>query len=157
MLTIIPELLSHSGASPYPNALERGYRWLRFEGPLEQEFKAFYTDGHLLRVRLAACLVIVLFAAFIAIDMATLPAAASFWTTKIRVFNILPAAWLLFVSDRQSSRGQVRRVLYGACFVAGLGTVAIIGTTLAMRTQIPYEGILLVTPTLFTYLIACLQ
>lgn len=155
MLTIDPELLNNSGTSPYRSALEKGYRWLRFDGPLEQEFQAFYTDGHLLRVRLATYLVIVLFATFIGIDLLTLPAPVSYWTTKIRVFNILPALFLLFVCYRKSLRGYVRRVLYGTCFVAGLGTVAIIGTGLAMGTQIPYEGILLVT--LFIYLIACLQ
>ncbi len=155
MLTIDPELLSNSGASPYRSALERGYRWLRFEDPLEQEFQAFYTDGHLVRVKLATYLVIVLFAAFIGIDLLTLPSAVAYYTTKIRVFNILPALFLLYVCYKQSLRGYVRRVLYATCFVAGLGTVAIIGTGLAMGTQIPYEGILLVT--LFIYLIACLQ
>jgi diguanylate cyclase (GGDEF)-like protein len=155
MLNIDPELLSNAGPSPYRAAFEKGYRWLRFDGTLEGEFQAFYTEGHLMRVRLAAYMVIVLFTAFIGIDLATLPAEVSYWTTKIRVLLILPMFVLLYVSYRQSLRGYVGRAIYIACVMAGVGTVAVIGTALKLGTQIPYEGILLVA--LFIYLIACLQ
>jgi diguanylate cyclase (GGDEF)-like protein len=155
MINIDPELLSNAGPSPFRSAFEKGYRALRFDGPLEAEFQAFYTEGHLVRVRLAAYLVIVLFTAFIGIDLATLPAQVAFWTTKIRVGLIIPMFVVLYVSYRPSMRGLVGRAVYAACLVAGVGTVAVIGTGLRLGTQIPYEGILLVA--LFIYLIACLQ
>ena len=155
MLNIDPELLSNTSPSPYRSAFEQGYRWLRFDGDLEAEFQAFYTEGHLVRVRLAAYLVIVLFTAFIGIDLATLPAEVAYWTTRIRMGLILPMFVLLYVSYRPALRVYVGRAVYVGALVAGLGTVAVIGAALKLGTQIPYEGILLVA--LFIYLIACLQ
>lgn len=155
MLNIDPELLSNTSPSPYRTAFEKGYAWLRFNGSLEGEFQSFYTEGHLVRVRVAAYLVIVLFTAFIGIDLATLPAEVAYWTTKIRVGLIIPMLVLLYVSYRPALRVHVARAVYAGCLVAGLGTVAVIGTALKLGTAIPYEGILLVA--LFIYLIACLQ
>ena len=156
MVNIDPELLSNSSPSPYRTALEKGYRWLRFDGALESEFQAFYTEGHLVRVRLAGYLVIALFLAFVVIDLTTLPPQVSYWTTKIRIFILIPPfVLLLLVSYRASLRGYVGRAVYFAAMIAGLGTTAVIGTAFGLGTQIPYEGILLVA--LFIYLIACLQ
>ena len=74
MLKIDPELLSNASPSPYRTAFEKGYGALRFDGDIEQEFQAFYTEGHLLRVRFAAALIIALYAAFVVIDLTSLPA-----------------------------------------------------------------------------------
>ena len=156
MVNIDPELLSSAGPSPYRTAFEKGYGRLKFDCPLEAEFQAFYTEGHLLRVRFAAYLVIALFAAFVAIDTLTLPAAVSYWTVRIRLGVIIPTfAGLLYVSYRPSLRRYVGRAVYAAAIIAGLGTTAVIGTAYRLGTQIPYEGILLVA--LFVYLLACLQ
>ena len=156
MLNIDPELLANASPSPYRTAFEKGYRWLRFDGEIEQEFQAFYTEGHLVRVRFAAYLVIALFMAFVFIDLSTLPADVSYWTTKLRMFLLTPPfIVLLYVSYQTSLRGYVGRAVYAAAVIAGVGTTIVIGTAYSMGTQIPYEGILLVT--LFIYLIACLQ
>ena len=155
MINIAPELLNNTSPSPYRAAYEKGYGWLRFDGNLEREFQAFYTEGHLVRVRVAAYLVIVLFIAFIGIDLATLPAHVAYWTTRIRVGLIIPMAVLLYVTYRPALRVYVGQAVYIAALVAGLGTVLVIGTALKLGTPIPYEGILLVA--LFIYLIACLQ
>jgi diguanylate cyclase (GGDEF)-like protein len=156
MVNIDPELLSTAGPSLYRSAFEKGYRWLKFDGVLESEFQAFYTEGHLVRVRLAAYMVIVLFLAFVVIDLTTLPPEVSYWTARIRLFILLPPFFLLlYVSYRPSLRGYVRRTVYFVSLVAGLGTTLVIGVAYKLGTQIPYEGILLVA--LFIYLIACLQ
>lgn len=156
MLNIDPELLRNASPSPYRTALERGYRQLKFDGPIEREFQAFYTEGHLLRVRLAAYLIIVLYAAFVVIDVTTLPQDVSYWTTRIRVLGIIPVfCLLLYVSYRPSLRGYVGRTIFAAAVVAGVGTTAVIGVAYSLGTRIPYEGILLVT--LFIYLLSCLQ
>lgn len=155
MINIDPELLNNTSHSPYRSAYEKGYDWLRFDGNLEREFQAFYTEGHLVRVRVAAYLVIALFIAFIGIDLATLPAHVAYWTTKIRVGLIIPIVALLYVTYRPALRVYVGQAVYIAALVAGLGTVLVIGAGLKLGTQIPYEGILLVA--LFIYLIACLQ
>ncbi|WP_426103606.1 diguanylate cyclase [Massilia sp. TSP1-1-2] len=156
MVHIDPELLRTAGPSPYRNAYEKGYGWLKFDGALEGEFQVSYTEGHLVRVRLAAYLIIVLFAAFVAIDIFTLPATVWYWTVPIRLGGIIPAfVVLLYVSYRPSLHAYLGRVVYGAAIVAGLGTTAVIGAAYRLGTQIPYEGILLVA--LFVYLIACLQ
>lgn len=156
MLKIDPELLRNASPSPYRAAFEQGYRWLKFDGLLEREFQAFYTEGHVLRVRLAAYLIIVLYAAFVVIDVVTLPSAVSHWTSQIRMFGIIPIFLiLLLVSYRRKWRGYLGRVIFIASLTAGVGTTAVVGVAYSMGTQIPYEGLLLIT--LFIYLLSCLQ
>lgn len=156
MLNIDPELLNNASPSPYRTAFEKGYSGLRFDGEIEKEFQAFYTEGHLFRVRFAAYLVLVLFAAFVFIDLTSLPAEVSRWTTKIRMFLLMPPfVALLYVTYKPALRGYVGQAVYAAAIIAGVGTTIVIGTAYALGTQIPYEGILLVA--LFIYLIACLQ
>lgn len=156
MLKIDPELLENASPSPYRSALEKGYNSLLFDGEIEKGFQAFYTEGHLLRVRLAACMVILLFIAFVGIDLAALPPAVSYWTTKIRLFLLLPPfVILLYITYKPALRRYVGGAIYAGAVIAGVGTVAVIGTSYSLGTQIPYKGILLVA--LFIYLIACLQ
>jgi diguanylate cyclase (GGDEF)-like protein len=156
MLIIDPELLSNTTQSPYRNAFERGFRWLRFDRDLEREFQVFYTESHVVRVRLAAYLGIALFGLFVFIDQATLPAEVSSWTVAIRLYLIIPTfVAVLLVSYRSAWHVHLGWTIFGACLLTGLGTVAVIGAALRLGAQIPYEGILLVA--LFIYLIACLQ
>lgn len=156
MLKIDPELLRNASPSPYRTAFEQGYRWLKFDGSLESEFQAFYTEGHLLRVRIAAYLIMVLYAAFVVIDITTLPPEVSYWTTKIRMFGIIPLfIALLVVSYRRKWRGYVGKTIFVAAVMTGVGTTAVVGVAYSLGTQIPYEGMLLVT--LFIYLLSCLQ
>ena len=156
MLNIDPDLLRNAGASPYRTALEQGHGSLRFDSAIEAEFQAFYTEGHLRKIRLAICLVIALFVAFIFIDLATLPDAVAYWTTRIRLFILIPPfLGLLYIVSRPALRRYVARGVYAGSVVAGVGTTLVLGTGYSMGTQIPYEGMLLIT--LFVYLIACLQ
>ncbi len=156
MLKIDEELLSLTSQSPYRHAFDRGYRWMSFHGSLEREFQLFYTEGHLGRVRLACYLAIALFAAFVVIDMATLPAEVSKSTASIRLGLVIPAFIItLLISYRPSLRRFLSDAVFGAAIITGLGTTAVIGAALRLGVQIPYEGILLVA--LFIYLIACLQ
>ncbi|MES2297904.1 MAG: diguanylate cyclase [Pseudomonadota bacterium] len=156
MLYIDPELLSNTSESPYREAVERGYRALRFEDSLERKFEIFYTEAHLERVRLAGFLGIVLFAFFVFIDLATLPARVSMWTVAIRLGLVIPTyIAALTITYRVQWRAHLRTAVLVASIVTGLGTVAVIGAALRQGFQIPYEGILLVA--LFIYLIVCLQ
>lgn len=155
MLKIDPELLSNASMSPHRRALEQGYRWLRFEDGLERQFQAFFTQGHLVRVRVAAWVSIVLFIMFVLIDLATLPAYVSIRTVSIRLALIIPSFIIvLLASYRAAWRPYLGSAVFTAALVTGLSTVAVIGSALDVGYQIPYEGILLVA--LFVYLIACL-
>jgi diguanylate cyclase (GGDEF)-like protein len=156
MQNIDPELLSNTSQSPYRRAIEQGYRRLRFAPALETEFQAFYTNAHLVRMRWAGYLGIVLFGLFVLIDIATLPAHVSVWTASIRMGLIMPAfAIALLTSYRTEWHRHLQFVVCVSALITGLGTVAVIGAALREGYQIPYEGILLVA--LFIYLIACLQ
>jgi diguanylate cyclase (GGDEF)-like protein len=156
MLNIDSELLSLTSQSPYRTAFDRGYRWLRFEGDLEREFQAFYTEGHLVRVRLAAYLATFLFALFVVIDLMTLPQEVSWWTVRIRLGLIIPSFLLtLALSYVPGWRRHIGTAMFGAALITGIATVILLGIGLKMGAQIPYEGILLIA--LFIYLIACLQ
>lgn len=150
-----PELLSTS-QSRYRQAFVRGYRALRFEPALECEFEQFHNRQNLTRIRLAAFLALVLFAAFVAIDLLTLPAAVSHRTALIRACIVIPAfVVVLIVTMRAQWSRALQTVLLWVSMVAGIGTTAVIGVGLWQRAPLPYEGILLVA--LFIYLIACLM
>ncbi|NHZ65279.1 diguanylate cyclase [Massilia sp. CCM 8694] len=156
MLKIDPELLNNASPSPHRRALEQGYRWLRFEDGLEQQFHDFYIQGHVARVRLAAYMCIVLFIMFVILDLATLPAFVSIRTVSIRIALIIPSfVVVLLASYRGAWRPYLGTAVFSAALVTGLCTVAVIGSALDAGYQIPYEGILLVA--LFIYLIACLE
>ena len=156
MHNIDPDLLSNTRQSPFRNASEQGYRLLRFEPALERQFETFYTDAHLVRVRLAGYLGIALFALFVLIDLSTLPPNVSRWTVAIRLGLVLPTYVIaLMVSYRLAWRRHLRTAVFVASLVTGFGTVAVIGAALRQGFNIPYEGILLVA--LFIYLIVCLQ
>jgi diguanylate cyclase (GGDEF)-like protein len=156
MLYIDPELLSNTSHSEYRNAIERGYRGLRFEEALERQFEIFYTEAHLERVRLAGFLGIVLFALFVLIDISTLPPKVAAWTVSIRLGLVIPTfIAALYISYNLRLRRHMRTAVFVASLVTGMGTVAVIGAALRQGFQIPYEGILLVA--LFIYLIVCLQ
>ncbi|MEO6171904.1 MAG: diguanylate cyclase, partial [Arenimonas sp.] len=156
MLQIGPELLNTTSQSPYRSAFERGYRWLRFDPALESQFQGFYTEAHLLRMRVAGYLGLVLFGLFVVIDITTLPAHVSVWTVSIRLGLVMPTYVIaLLISYRERWRRHLPLAVLLASIITGLGTVAVIGTAWGLGYQIPYEGILLVA--LFIYLIACLQ
>jgi diguanylate cyclase (GGDEF)-like protein len=154
MLRIAPELLNTTSPSPYRDAFEHGYRWLRFEPSLERLFQDFYAESNLVRVRLAGYLAILLFVAFILIDFTTLPRNVAIWTASIRVALILILAAGLWISYLPKWRAAYRIVMFAASLITLLGTTAIIGVGLRQGSPLPYEGILLVP--FFVYLIICL-
>lgn len=156
MLKIDPELLNNASLSPQRRALEQGYRWLRFEDGLEQQFQVFYIQANVTRIRMAAWVCIALFFMFVLIDLTTLPAFVSIRTIGIRIALIIPSfVMVLLASYRAAWRPYLGTAIFAAALVTGLSTVAVIGTALDVGYQIPYEGILLVA--LFIYLIACLE
>lgn len=151
-----PEQFINASDSRYQRAVKHGFRGLRFVAELEQEFQSFYTEAHLLRMRLAGYLGIGLYGLFALIDIATLPSYVWSWTVAIRLGLIVPTYVVaLIVTFRSASRRYVPLTVLIASLVTGLGTVAVIGVALRQHFQIPYEGILLVA--LFIYLIVCLQ
>lgn len=154
MRRIAPELLSTASQSPYRRAFEHGYRWLLFEPSLESEYRDFHVESHLLRVRLAGYLAVLLFASFILIDFDTLPFDVARQTSGIRAILIVVFAAGIWMTYRPLWRRAYRITQFLASVAAGVGTVAIIGVALWLRHPIPYEGILLVP--LFIYLIICL-
>jgi diguanylate cyclase (GGDEF)-like protein len=106
------------------------------------------------RVRLAGYRAIGLFAAFVLIDITTLPERVSVWTASIRVGLIVVFAVGTWIGHRPKWRPTYRITIFLASLLAGLGTAAIIGVALKHGYPIPYEGILLVPP--FIFLIICL-
>ncbi|CAA9312797.1 MAG: SENSORY BOX/GGDEF FAMILY PROTEIN [uncultured Lysobacter sp.] len=151
-----PDVLSATGPSRYRRAFERGYRGLRFERPLERDFRRFNDSMNLMRVRWATYLAFALFGAFVVIDLATLPADVARWTAGIRLGLIMPAfAIVLLTSHSFVWRRYLQRSIFVASLITGLGTVAVVGAALLRGYALPYEGLLLVV--LFIYLIACLS
>lgn len=155
MLILDQALLSQTSRSSYQLALREGYQYLRFEPALETEFRQYYTHIHLRRQRLAGWLAIILYALFVVIDFTVLPSYVAAWTMSIRLGVIIPgflaAIWATHV---QRWRPHVQRIITAAALLTGLGTDAIIGISLWLHHNIPYEGLLLVA--LFIYFIACM-
>jgi diguanylate cyclase (GGDEF)-like protein len=149
-----PELLSNTSQSPYRTAFEHGYRWLRFEPALERLFQDFYAEAHLVRVRLAGFLAILLFALFVLIDFTTMPAQVADRTVSIRVGLIAILAIGIWIGYHPKWNSAYRIALFAASLLTGLGTAAIIGVALVQAHPLPYEGILLVPS--FIYMVICL-
>ncbi|HEY4555012.1 MAG TPA: GGDEF domain-containing protein, partial [Lysobacter sp.] len=151
-----PALLEGPGASRYRQAFERGYRGLRFDRPLEREFRRFRDGIGRARVRWAALLALVLFGLFVFIDFATLPAHVARRTAGIRIGLVMPMCLLVIaVVHSVPWRAYLQRTLMLASTAIGLGTVAIIAVALHAGAHLPYEGILLVA--LYIYLVAGLD
>ena len=142
MQIIDPELLRNAAESPQRSALAQGFRWLRFAPELERQFDDFHIDSHLGRIRVAGYVTIFMFALFIAIDIATLPAHVAIRTASIRGGLIIPLSTLvLALSYHASWRLHLAKAVFAASLVTGLSTVAIIATALNQGFQIPYEGL----------------
>lgn len=147
---------SVTGQSRHRRAFERGYRGLRFDRPLEREFRRYNDAMNLLRVRWATYLAFALFTGFVVIDFATLPVEVAVWTAGLRMGVIMPTfALVLLTSHSIVWRRYLQRSIFFSSIVTGLGTVAVIGMGLHLGHPLPYEGILLVA--LFIYLVACLD
>jgi diguanylate cyclase (GGDEF)-like protein len=56
-------------SSPYANQLKRGFSALRFEGPLEKEFREFYVRQVLSRARLSGLIALIIVLAVTCIDL----------------------------------------------------------------------------------------
>jgi diguanylate cyclase (GGDEF)-like protein len=154
MLRLAPELLNNTSQSPYRTAFEHGYRWLRFEPALERLFQDFHTEAHLVRIRLAGYLAILLFALFILIDVTTLPRDVWVWTASIRIGLILVFAAAIWIGYHSNWQRAYRGALLIGSLAGTLGTAVIIGVALRHGYAIPYEGILLAPS--FLHLIVCL-
>ncbi|GGZ66149.1 GGDEF domain-containing protein [Lysobacter xinjiangensis] len=142
--------LPPTSASVYQRTLERGFPVLRFEPVLEVEYQRFHSRAQLQRVRWAGWLGFVIFAAFIGLDVATLPADVHRWTVPIRVLLIMPALLLAVVASHSRGwRTRMRLPIFIAALSTGLGTAAVIAVGLQRGHPLPYEGILLVAMAIY--------
>ncbi|WP_374346904.1 diguanylate cyclase [Chitinimonas sp.] len=149
-------LPSENPRSPYQRAMRDGYRRLRFQRRLEAEFRHFHTETHLGHLRLSALLALSLYVLFSVFDFTSLPAYVANWTISLRLGLIVPSLVIaLWASHEPRWRSHVHAIITVVCLITGLGSVATIGAALYLRSDMPYEGMLLVC--LFIYFIVGLR
>ena len=112
--------------SPAARQLREGFRKLRFEGALEQEFRQDYIDQNVRRVRWALYLVIVFIGAFCLLDWLTHPQELATWAVSIRMGIMYPALILPLIATFEGSLKRFRvTLMIVACLAVGGVAVAI--------------------------------
>lgn len=138
-------LSSEASLSPHLRQRRRGYRWLRFEQPLEDDFRQWYWDINAQRARLSLLAGGIIFGLFAIKDQLTMPAEVAQWTVGIRVYIVITAIAVAYLAVRLTDNQYIREAALlgaGIASLAGMG-MAIVASTL-LGAPLPYEGLLLI-------------
>jgi diguanylate cyclase (GGDEF)-like protein len=144
--------VSHSNAwlddvhpSPYAEQLALGFRALRFELPLEREYRAYLLEDSVELRRIALSVAMVLWLAFAALDFVVVQGPPVWWMLVVRlsVFGLLAiCAWLIFKRDFL----RLTLPLSLLCILAlGVGAALVVGIAHRADPAYPYEGLLLIS------------
>lgn len=131
-------------SSPHAAQLEKGFRWLRFEPGLEQEFMRDYWANHRLRIRSGMIIGAIIFAAFTVKNIFTQPAEA--WIlTVITVDGFIVPVMLLGASLTlvEEYKPWITRASHVVLVLVWIGFVASMLETVALHTPTRYESAML--------------
>lgn len=139
------ELRDEALILPQAAQIKRGFRTLRFEPALEQEFQEYFWTRYEFRTRVALIGGALLFALFALRDMRTLPAEVWRLTVGIRMLLIVPSILLVVaLSFWKRMRRWMEVVVTVGVFIAMSGLTAIILASARMGSPLPYEGLILI-------------
>jgi len=141
---------------PHAAQIRRGFRWLRFEAPLEEEFRSYYWRLYLTRTRWVLLIGALIFGVFAAKDVQALPADVWPWTVGIRMLLIVPAILLIdLLSFVRALKPYLEGIMATGVFIAMGGLSAVIVLSAEMGAPLPYEGLMLVI--VFTFFLTGLR
>lgn len=130
--------------SPYADQLASGFRLLRFNQPLEREYRAHAQDSTYSVKRIALYGAILIWLAFAAFDFALVHSPVIWWMFAVRlsVFSLLLIFVGLLVQGRHAHLLQPLSVV--SIMALGVGAAMVVGIAHITDPTYPYEGLLLV-------------
>ena len=138
--------------SVYKRQLRRGFDGLRFEAPLEEEFRQQFLASHIGTVRMALSLGLLLVALLAFLDWQLLPKA--FWqqSLPIRLGMMLPLMGLALVVTYIPSLSKYWPAILGVvAFATGLITLWVGAIAVHLGLAVPFAGLMIVT--VYAYLL----
>lgn len=139
------ELLDEALIFPQAAQIKRGFRNLRFEPAIEQEFREYFWNRYEFRTRVALVGGALLFALFAIRDVRTLPAEVWHITVGIRMLLIVPSILLVVgLSFWSRLRHWMEAFLVFVVCIAMSGMTAVILVAAKMGSPLPYEGLILI-------------
>ncbi|HWV08478.1 MAG TPA: diguanylate cyclase [Pseudomonas sp.] len=129
--------------SPYADQLAKGFRRLRFSRPLESEYRRHRQGESSMLKRVALVFTLLIWLAFIAIDMLLIPPPYLGWILAIRlaVLGVLLGLGGLLMWGVRLSCYQPLSIL--GALALGLGIAVIVPIGRLYDPSYPYEGLLL--------------
>lgn len=134
-----PELNVEGGSSVFAQQLRRGFPGLRFDGPLEQEFREFYVAQNQPRTKLAGLVALVVVLAVASIDLVFGGGVGR----SLDVVRLSLLAPLLALLTMLVSLPGLKR-WYTHVMAAGIGLVGLVVTYIAHSAAIAGEAFVLV-------------
>ncbi len=142
--------------SVYARQLGSGFRNLRFEEPLEREFRQAYTDRNLDFVRWSLGLALLLVVVLSLLDWQVLPAELAQPSIVLRCVIMVPIIFLaLWATFPHRLTKYVQHTLMLAAAAVGAAAIAVGGVAHSAGLQVPVSG--LVVTTVYVYLLLGLR
>ncbi len=135
---------NNENVSPYSNQLENGYRGLNFKSGLEKEFRDFYLELNLWRIRWAQFVAIPIFILFGIYEINNWSEYAVFWSIVIR-FIVLCPIWvsILLLTFCIRLRSKLYSIIEFGLVVVCAGTVCLSLIAINCDDVVRFEGLLL--------------
>lgn len=122
--------------------LDDGFRRLRFDQPLESDFKAYQTHVIQRRVGYVGLFSIVLLTLYACVDFLFLPDRIWEFTVMVRATMIVPVIILAYALFKQEPKpNTIINATFICYMMMGIGVIAIIGGSQLGGYDIPYEGL----------------
>ena len=142
--------------SAYARQLGSGYANLRFEQPLEREFRQAYTDRNLGFVRWSLGLALLLVAVLSLVDWQMLPPAFHERSILLRALVMVPVIFLALWSTFPHRMAKyVQHMLMLAAASVGVAALGVGWVAYSAGLQVPFTGV--VTTTFYVYLLLGLR
>jgi diguanylate cyclase (GGDEF)-like protein len=138
--------LPASADAPYVRQLEAGYSTLRFDPPLEAEFRAALSLTNLKQVRAALVLGMLMVIGLSALDFLRLPRELSVWSIALRLGIMLPALLLTwFASFRESLQRRLAAMVAATALLIGLLSLPLGALAVAQGFDFYFTGFVVLT------------
>ena len=140
------EQLPASADAAYVQQLERGYGVLRFDPPLEEEFRAALSLSNLKQVRAALVLGMLMVVGLSALDFLRLPRELSIWSVALRIGVMLPALLLTWLASfREPLQRRLSALVAASALLIGLLSLPIGASAVAKGYDFYFTGYVVLT------------
>ncbi|MHA6493865.1 GGDEF domain-containing protein [Pseudomonas borbori] len=130
--------------SPYADQLALGFRSLRFNRPLEREYRAYMLEDSYDLRRMALCVGILIWLAFSVFDVLLVKGPEVWWMLAVRVAVLAILVGYAGILLRRRYLAWLPQLSMASILTFGVGSSLVIGFGHTGDPFYPYEGLLLV-------------